>query len=81
MIIHTTAEARTIITDIQYTIDINTLHEIEGDIGVKINDIEKVKSRLTKSLFVDDHSINLVTESINPVDEASNETVAASMVS
>ena len=77
---HTTAEARAMITEIQYKMDINTLHRMEEDKDIKMNDIARVKIRSTKPLFVDDYNINRVTGSIILVDEATNETVAAGMI-
>jgi sulfate adenylyltransferase subunit 1 len=77
---HTTAEARAMITDIQYKMDINTLHRMEEDKDIKMNDIARVKIRSTKPLFIDDYNINRVTGSIILVDEATNETVAAGMI-
>jgi sulfate adenylyltransferase subunit 1 len=77
---HTTAEARAMITDIQYKMDINTLHRMEEDKSIKMNDIARVKIRSTKPLFVDDYNVNRVTGSIILVDEATNETVAAGMI-
>ena len=77
---HTTAEARAMITDIQYKMDINTLHRMEEDKAIKMNDIARVKIRSTKPLFADDYTVNRVTGSIILVDEATNETVAAGMV-
>jgi len=77
---HTTAEARAMITDIQYKMDISTLHRMEEDKDIKMNDIARVKIRSTKPLFVDDYNINRVTGSIILVDEATNETVAAGMI-
>ena len=76
----TTAEARAMITDIQYKMDINTLHRLEDDKDIKMNDIARVKIRSTKPLFVDDYNVNRVTGSIMLVDEATNETVAAVMI-
>ena len=77
---HTTAEARAMITDIQYKMDINTLHRIEEDKAIKMNDIARVKIKSTKPFFTDDYTVNRVTGSIILVDEATNETVAAGMV-
>ena len=76
----TTADARAMITEIQYKMDINTLHRLEEDKDIKMNDIARVKIRSTKPLFVDDYNVNRVTGSIILVDEATNETVAAGMV-
>ena len=77
---HTTAEARAMITEIQYKMDINSLHRLEEDKDIKINDIARVKIRSTKPLFADDYNVNRVTGSIILVDESTNETVAAGMV-
>jgi sulfate adenylyltransferase subunit 1 len=77
---HTTAEARAMITEIQYKMDINSLHRLEEDKDIKMNDIARVKVRSTKPLFADDYNVNRVTGSIILVDESTNETVAAGMV-
>jgi len=76
----TTADARAMITEIQYKMDINTLHRLEEDKDIKMNDIARVKIRSTKPLFVDDYNLNRVTGSIILVDESTNETVAAGMI-
>ncbi|MGB1055469.1 MAG: sulfate adenylyltransferase subunit 1 [Flavobacteriales bacterium] len=77
---HTTAEARAMITEIQYKMDINTLHRLEEDHDIKMNDIARVKIRSTKALFSDDYTTNRVTGSLILIDEATNETVAAGMI-
>ena len=77
---HTTAEARAMITDIHYKMDINTLHRMEEDKAIKINDIARVKLRSTKPLFADHYTVNRVTGSILLIDEGTNETVAAGMI-
>ena len=77
---HTTAEARAMISDIKYKVDIHTLHRLEGDSSLGMNDIARVNIRSTKPLFTDPYSVNRVTGSIILVDEATNETVAAGMI-
>ncbi|MCH8546756.1 MAG: sulfate adenylyltransferase subunit CysN [Cryomorphaceae bacterium] len=77
---HTSNEARCMITEIAYKLDINTLHRIEDDLNIGMNDIARVKVRTTKPLFVDSYRRNRHTGSIILVDEATNETVAAGMV-
>ena len=77
---HTTAEARAMITEIQYKMDINSLHRLEEDKDIKMNDIARVKIRSTKPLFADDYNVNRVTGSIILVDESTNETLAAGMI-
>ena len=77
---HTTAEARAMISDVKYKVDIHTLHRLEGDSTIGMNDIARVNIRSTKPLFTDPYSVNRVTGSIILVDEATNETVAAGMI-
>jgi sulfate adenylyltransferase subunit 1 len=76
----TTADARAMITAIQYKMDINTLHRLEEDKDIKMNDIARVKIRSTKPIFADEYNQNRVTGSLILVDEATNETVAAGMI-
>ena len=76
----TTAEARAMITEIQYKMDINTLHRLEEDKDIKMNDIARIKIRSTKPIFADEYNQNRVTGSLILVDEATNETVAAGMI-
>jgi sulfate adenylyltransferase subunit 1 len=76
----TTADARAMITEIQYKMDINTLHRLEEDKDIKMNDIARVRIRSTKPIFADEYNQNRVTGSLILVDEATNETVAAGMI-
>ena len=77
---HTTTEARAMITEIQYKMDVNTLHRLEEDKDIKMNDIARVKIRSTKPIFVDEYNQNRVTGCLILVDETTNETVAAGMI-
>ena len=76
----TTADARAMITEIHYKMDINTLHRLEDDKDIKMNDIARVKIRSTKPIFADEYNQNRVTGSLILVDETTNETVAAGMI-
>jgi sulfate adenylyltransferase subunit 1 len=76
----TTTDARAMITEIQYKMDINTLHRLEEDKDIKMNDIARVKIRSTKPIFADEYNQNRVTGSLILVDESTNETVAAGMI-
>jgi sulfate adenylyltransferase subunit 1 len=76
----TTADARAMITEIQYKMDINTLHRLEEDKDIKMNEIARVKIRSTKPIFADEYNQNRVTGSLILVDETTNETVAAGMI-
>ncbi len=77
---HTTKEARCIIRDIHYTVDINTLHKNEENKNIGLNDIGRISIRTTKPLFYDSYKNNRYTGSIILIDEATNETVGAGMI-
>lgn len=77
---HTTNEVRGIIKEIKYKVDINTLHRIEDDKNIKMNDISRMLIRTTKPLLCDSYAKNRTTGSVILVDEATNETVAAGMI-
>ena len=77
---HTSQSARCIIKEIKYKIDINTLHRIEEEKEIGLNDIGRITIRTTKPLFFDSYTRNRNTGSIILVDEATNETIAAGMI-
>lgn len=77
---HTTNEARCMIREILYKVDINTLHRMEDDKSIGANDIARVQLRTTRPLLVDSYDQNRNTGSIILIDEATNETVAAGMI-
>jgi sulfate adenylyltransferase subunit 1 len=77
---HTSQTARCIIKEVQYKMDINTLHRMEDEKEIGLNDIGRITIRTTKPLFFDSYRRNRNTGSIILVDEATNETVAAGMV-
>jgi sulfate adenylyltransferase subunit 1 len=79
-ILHTTQEARCIIKEIRYKMDINTLHRNVEDQDIRMNDIARIVVRSTKPLFVDSYRKNRITGSILLVDEATHETVGAGMI-
>lgn len=80
MIRHTTCEAKAMVREIRYKLDINTLHRNEADLNVTANDICRVQLRTTRPLLVDSYKKNRATGSIILVDEGTNETVAAGMI-
>ena len=77
---HTTQEARCIIREIRYKLDINSLHRNMVDQNIGMNDIARVAIRTTKPLFYDSYRKNRITGSIIFVDEGTNETVGAGMI-
>ncbi|WP_425393122.1 sulfate adenylyltransferase subunit CysN [Ekhidna sp.] len=77
---HTTADAKAMIKEIRYKMDINTLHRNEEDKNITANDICRAQLRTTRPLLVDSYRKNRNTGSIILVDEGTNETVAAGMI-
>ncbi len=80
LIRHTTNEARCIINDIRYKMDVNTLHRNLEDNDIQMNDIARITIRTTKPLFVDAYRKNRITGSVILIDEGTNNTVAAGMI-
>ncbi|MCF6361435.1 MAG: sulfate adenylyltransferase subunit CysN [Cyclobacteriaceae bacterium] len=77
---HTTNEARCMVKEVQYKMDINSLHRKEDDRTIGMNDIGRIKIRTTKPFFVDRYERNRETGSIILVDEQTNETVGAGII-
>jgi sulfate adenylyltransferase subunit 1 len=77
---HTTKEARCIIKEVTYKMDINNLQKTEGDTSIGLNDIGRVRLRTTSPLFFDSYRKNRTTGSVIIIDEATNNTVGAGMI-
>jgi sulfate adenylyltransferase subunit 1 len=77
---HCTQEARCVIKNILYKMDINTLHRIQDDVQIRMNDVARVQIRSTKPLFFDPYSTNRITGSVILIDESTYATVAAGMI-
>jgi sulfate adenylyltransferase subunit 1 len=77
---HTTRDVKGVLKEIQYKLDINTLHRVENVDQLVMNDIARVKIRTAQPLFFDSYRKNRITGSVILVDEGTNETVAAGMI-
>lgn len=77
---HTTQNVRCIVREVNYKININTLHRLEDDNTLGMNDIGRIRVRTTQPLFYDAYRRNRITGSVILVDEFTNETVAAGML-
>jgi sulfate adenylyltransferase subunit 1 len=77
---HTTREAKCLVKDIRYKVNINTLHKIEDDLNIGLNDIARIAIRTTVPLFFDDYRRNSATGSLILIDEFTNETLAAGII-
>jgi len=79
-IMHTSQDARCIVKEIRYKLDVNTLHRNTEDTNIGMNDIARIVLRTTKPLFIDTYRKNRVTGSFVLIDEGTNNTVAAGMI-
>ena len=77
---HTTKEARCIVKEVRYKVDINTLHKIEEEKSIGLNDIGRILIRTTSPLYYDSYKKNRTTGSVIIIDEFTNETLAAGMI-
>ncbi|SHO59407.1 sulfate adenylyltransferase subunit CysN [Algoriphagus zhangzhouensis] len=77
---HTTKECQAMVKDIQYKVDVNTLHRIEDIQEIGMNDIARVSIRTASPIFFDSYSKNRQTGSIILIDPNTNETVGAGMI-
>ncbi len=77
---HTTREAQAMVKEVNYKVNINTLHKIEDDLEFKLNDIGRVRLRTSTPLLFDSYKKNRVTGSFVLIDPGTNETVAAGMI-
>ncbi len=77
---HTTKEVKALIKEIKYKVDVNTLHKIEDDLQIGLNEIGRVSLRTSQPLFFDKYRRNRITGSIILIDEFTNETVAAGII-
>ena len=73
-------DVRCIVKEIKYKVDINTLHRLEDDKNIALNDIGRISIRTTKPLFYDTYRRNRNTGSVIIIDEATNTTVGAAMI-
>ncbi len=78
---HTTNEAKCIVKSVDFKVNINTLEKNFEDKNVGLNEIGQMTVRTTKPIVYDTYKINRVTGSIILVDESTNETICAGMIS
>jgi bifunctional enzyme CysN/CysC len=76
---HTTRQVRAFVSEINYRIDVDTLHREQAE-TFHLNEIGRVKITTTQPLFFDPYPLNRVTGSFILIDPHSNTTVAAGMI-
>ncbi|MBV2164984.1 MAG: 50S ribosome-binding GTPase [Kaistella sp.] len=77
---HKSRLIKTIVKEIEYKIDVNTLQQIPATDSVKLNEIVKVRLKTASPLVFDSFEKNSATGSAILVDETSNSTVGAVML-
>jgi sulfate adenylyltransferase subunit 1 len=77
---HTTREVKCAIKAVRYKMNINTLHKVEDDAEIGMNDIGRVQLRTATPLFFDAYKRNRNTGSLILIDEQTNATVGAGMI-
>jgi bifunctional enzyme CysN/CysC/sulfate adenylyltransferase subunit 1 len=77
---HTTRTGRALVKEIQYRLDVNTLHRDQETQELGLNEIGRVKLRTTVPLLADPYSRNRETGSFILIDEATGVTVGAGMI-
>ncbi|HYZ29240.1 MAG TPA: GTP-binding protein, partial [Thermoleophilaceae bacterium] len=77
---HTTRVVKAIVDEIAHKIDMDTLEPDDPADRLGLNDIGAVKLRLSAPLIVDDYRRNRETGSFILIDEATNATVGAGMI-
>jgi bifunctional enzyme CysN/CysC len=77
---HTTRSARAVVRELQYRLDVNSLHREESAPQLRLNEIGRVRLRTTVPLLVDEYRRNRTTGGFVLIDEATNRTVGAAMI-
>jgi bifunctional enzyme CysN/CysC len=77
---HTTRSTRASVKQLDYRLDINTLHRDERASSLGLNEIGRIRLRTQAPLHFDAYRRNRETGSFILVDEATNNTVAAGMI-
>jgi sulfate adenylyltransferase subunit 1 len=78
---HRTSEIKSMIREVLYKVDINTLHRNEEDKSIGMNDIARIRLRTASPLLADDYRRNRTTGSFILIDPGTNLTVAAGFIS
>ena len=77
---HTTRTVRAIVDELVSVVDIHTLEDQPGPARLELNDIARVRLRLSEPLAVDAYADNRATGAFILIDESTNDTVAAGMI-
>jgi bifunctional enzyme CysN/CysC len=77
---HTTRTALARVDELRYRLDVNTLHRDEAASGLDLNEIGRVRLRLSAPLLIDEYRRNRATGSFILIEESTNDTVGAGII-
>ena len=77
---HTSRTVKAIVRELHYRLDVNTLHRDESAERLGLNEVGRVTLRLTQPLFFDPYNRNRETGGLILIDESTNATVGAVMI-
>ena len=77
---HTTRTVRAVVDELVSVVDIHTLEDQGAPAHLELNDIARVRLRLSEPLAVDAYADNRTTGAFILIDETTNDTVAAGMI-
>jgi bifunctional enzyme CysN/CysC len=77
---HTTRSARAVVDAVEHRIDVHSLRPECDAFELGLNDIGRIRLRVSSQLVVDPYARNRSTGSFILIDEATNDTVAAGMI-
>ena len=77
---HTTRTALAKVDELRYRVDVNSMHRDEVADGLELNEIGRVRLRLSTPLLVDEYRRNRATGSFILIEESTNDTVGAGMI-
>jgi sulfate adenylyltransferase subunit 1 len=77
---HTTRNARAIVRQLHYRLDVNSLHRDEQAQSLTLNEIGRIRLRTTVPLLADEYRRNRTTGGFIIIDENTNRTVGAGMI-
>ena len=77
---HTTRSGRALVKNLQYRLDVNSLHRDQEATELGLNEIGRVQLRTTAPLLTDEYAKNRTTGSFILINEATGVTVGAGMI-
>lgn len=77
---HTTRSSRAVVSELDYRLDVNTLHRDEQAGALALNEIGRIRLRTQQPLLFDPYHRNRDMGSFVLIDETTNNTVAAGMI-